>query len=270
MSVRTSGPATADPDLLILCYHAVSGAWDCVLAVGPHELEAQIRHALRRGYAPMTLSQALDAGAGERRLVVSFDDAYRSVLREALPLMSALGVPGSVFVPTDVAAEGGLMTDAISMPAEWTASEEELRCMSWEELRGLAEAGWEIGSHTCSHPNLTQLGAAAAAAELSRSRRACEEELQRPCRSLAYPYGAHDAGVVERAREAGYEWAVTLGHRLLEPLASPSALELPRDGVYRSTRRWEFALSVSPPLRRVRATQAYGAAFGRRRPPRAQ
>ena len=30
--------------------------------------------------------------------------------------------------------------------------------MSWDQLGGLAEAGWEIGSHTRTHPHLTQVG----------------------------------------------------------------------------------------------------------------
>ena len=35
--------------------------------------------------------------------------------------------------------------------------EAELMPMSWDELRRLAEAGWEIGSHSRTHPMLTQL-----------------------------------------------------------------------------------------------------------------
>jgi peptidoglycan/xylan/chitin deacetylase (PgdA/CDA1 family) len=248
-----AGGTAADPRLLVLCYHAVSRDWDCLLAVDPDELERQISTVLRRGYQPKTLAGAMSAPGSERTLVVTFDDAYRSVLTEGLPVLSRLEVPGTVFAPTDVVARGGLMTDAIPIPAEWVGSDKEMRCMDWEELRGLAGAGWEVGSHTCSHPNLAEVGRDAVAAELRRSRQACEEGMGQPCRSIAYPFGAWNEGVVEEAAAAGYEFGVTLGDRLLGPLRGASALQIPRDGVYRSTKRWEYALAISPGLRRIRS-----------------
>ncbi len=239
--------------MLILCYHAVSSDWHCELAVEPRQLERQLSFFLRRGYEPRTLAEAIGRTGAGKSLVVTFDDAYRSVLLEGLPVLSRLGVPGTVFVPTEIATGRGLMTDFIPMPAGWIEAEEELRCMSWDELRLLAESGWEIGSHTRSHPDLTECAGERAADELRESRRACEEEMQRECRLLAYPFGAHDERVVRLARQAGYEAAVTLGKRLLGSLRAPSALELPRDGIYRSTPRWQLAAIASPPLRGMRS-----------------
>jgi peptidoglycan/xylan/chitin deacetylase (PgdA/CDA1 family) len=255
------GGMAADPHLMVLCYHAVSRDWDCVLTVHPDQLEHQISAVLRRGYRPKTLAGAMSAPGPERTLVVTFDDAYRSVLTEGLPVLSRLGVPGTVFAPTDVVASEGLMTDSIPIPAEWVGSDEEMRCMGWEELRGLADAGWEVGSHTCSHPNLTQIERDAVAAELSRSRQACEEGMRLPCRSIAYPFGACNRQVVEETASAGYEFGVTLGDRLLGPLRGASALQIPRDGVYRSTRRWEYALATSPGLRRIRSLGVFSRFF---------
>jgi peptidoglycan/xylan/chitin deacetylase (PgdA/CDA1 family) len=251
------GGAAADPHLVVLCYHAVSRDWDCLLAVHPDELEHQISAVLRRGYRPKTLAGAMSSPGSERTLVVTFDDAYRSVLTEGLPVLSSLNVPGTVFAPTDIATGGGLMTDSIPIPDEWVGSDEEMRCMDWEELRGLAGAGWEIGSHTCSHPNLAEIEPEAVAMELSRSRLACEEGMRQPCRSVAYPFGAWNEGVVEEAAAVGYEFGVTLGDRLLGPLRGASALQIPRDGVYRSTKRWEYALAISPALRRIRSLGAF-------------
>jgi peptidoglycan/xylan/chitin deacetylase (PgdA/CDA1 family) len=251
------GRTAADPHLMVLCYHAVSRDWDCLLAVHPDELEHQISAVLRRGYRPKTLSGAMSAPGSGRTLVVTFDDAYRSVLTEGLPVLSSLEVPATVFAPTDVVATGGLMTDSIPILADWVGSDEEMRCMGWEELRGLADVGWEIGSHTCSHPNLAEIEREVAAAELSRSRQACEEGMRQPCRSVAYPFGAWNEGVIEEAAAAGYEFGVTLGDRLLGSLRGTSALQIPRDGVYRSTKRWEYALATSPGLRRIRSLGAF-------------
>jgi peptidoglycan/xylan/chitin deacetylase (PgdA/CDA1 family) len=248
--------------LLILCYHAVSESWPSPVAVAPRVLDRQLRHLLRRGYRPRTLSAALrnrgsDRQGDEKTLVVTFDDAFRSVLDSGFEVLERLQVPATLFVPTDVASEAGLMTWSSLGGWVGTPHEPELRCMSWAGIRQLSEAGWEIGSHTCSHPKLTEIETSQAEGELSRSRTACESALQRPCPSLAYPFGASDARVVELARGSGYEQGVALGTRLLDSLPSRSVFELPRDGVYRST-SWPYFLALSSPtIRRVRTSRIY-------------
>jgi peptidoglycan/xylan/chitin deacetylase (PgdA/CDA1 family) len=244
-------------DLLILCYHAVSDSWPAVGAIEPTALERQLRHLLRRRYRPLTLSAALAADPTERRLVVTFDDAFSSVLERGLPVLQPLGVPATLFVPTDFAAEAAPMT--WSTLGKWvgTPREEELRCMSWDDVRRLADAGWEIGSHTCSHPKLPSLERAEAADELIRSKQICEEELQRECAVLAYPFGLHDPETVEVAREAGYRSAVTLGERLLGARQEERPLELSREGIYRTTRWPHFLAATSPALGRLRRSRVY-------------
>jgi peptidoglycan/xylan/chitin deacetylase (PgdA/CDA1 family) len=247
----------ARPDLLILCYHAVSGSWPNPGAIDPAVLERQVAYLLRRGYRPETLSAALAAEHGERSLVVSFDDAFSSVLERGLPVLRRLGVPATLFVPTDFAAEAAPMT--WSTLGRWlgTEHEHELRCMSWPEIRQIVAEGWEVGSHTCSHPKLTTLDPQQAEAELVRSRQICEEQLQRACPSLAYPFGLHDERVLRLAADAGYESAVTLGERLLGARRRGQMLELSREGIYRGTRWPHFLLATSPALGRLRGARIY-------------
>jgi peptidoglycan/xylan/chitin deacetylase (PgdA/CDA1 family) len=185
--------------------------------------------------------------------VVTFDDAYRSVLELGLPILERLGVPGTVFAPTDHIGSGRPMVwPGIDL---WLGGphEDELVPMSWDELAGLRDRGWEVGSHTCSHPRLTQTDDAALEDELRRSKERCEEALGGECASLAYPYGDHDARVVAATRAAGYRFAATLPTRL-EP-ARP--LEVPRVGVYHRDGMSRYRLKVSPVLRALRASPAW-------------
>jgi peptidoglycan/xylan/chitin deacetylase (PgdA/CDA1 family) len=249
-------------DLLILCYHAVSEDWPTELAVSPAQLDAQLRFFARRGYRPATLSTALERPAPAKTLVVTFDDAYSSVLERALPVMSSLGVPGTVYVPTDyVAGEGALSWASLG---RWlgTPHEDELRCMSWRGLRDLAAAGWEIGSHTRTHPELPSLADAELAAELTGSKARCEEEIQRPCRALAYPFSAYDRRAMDAARSAGYESATILDNELAIPpgsLVRPGAATdtfcLLREGVYRRDGMARLRAKTSPLARRMRASR---------------
>jgi peptidoglycan/xylan/chitin deacetylase (PgdA/CDA1 family) len=252
----SDGPAPrADlQDLLILCYHAVSPAWHSFLAVDPARLREQVGLLLDRGYRPMTLSDAV-AQPGGKRLVVTFDDGYRSILQRGLPVLRELGVPATAFIQTDLADEGGRFA---ALPEEEMPDDPaELDTMSWAEVRELDAAGWEIGSHTRSHPHLEQIPRERAAAELRESRQRCEEELQHECRTIAYPFGTYDSGVMELAAEAGYTAAVTLENRMFEPIVNRTLLDLPREGVFNQTRMPKFRANTSPAIRRLRLSPLY-------------
>jgi peptidoglycan/xylan/chitin deacetylase (PgdA/CDA1 family) len=257
MSGASAGVGRGAGELMVLCYHAVSESWPSPAAVSPQALRSQVRRLLKRGYRPMTLSAALAEGAPRKALALTFDDAYASILLKGLPVLAELGAPATVFVPTDAAAEAAPMR--WSELAQWSGGEyeSELRCMSWDQLRELSRQGWEIGSHTCSHPRLTEIGSERAEGELSRSRAACEEEIQRACTSFAYPFGDYDEAVIGLVAAAGYRAAGTLDERLLAPLRGRGPLEVPREAIYHSTSLPLFAAKTSRPLRRVRTSRVY-------------
>jgi len=231
-------------DLLILCYHAVSDRWQGSLSVSPACLERQIGLILARGYRGATFSEALRGPRPQKTLVVSFDDAYASTLLAA-PVLARLGVPGTVFVPTGFVDNPGPM----SWPGIdcWLGSEHEaeLTCMTWDELAGLAERGWEVGAHSISHPDLTELGDAELERELTAPRELLGDRLDRPCEAIAYPYGLCDTRVVGAAARSGYGAGATLTRW---PHA-PHPLAWPRVGAYES-REWSFRLKTLAGLRR--------------------
>lgn len=238
-------------DVLVLCYHAVSDAWPSPLAVTPAQLEAQVSRLLARGYRPATFREAVLAPPAPRTLAVTFDDACRSVYELAFPALERLGVPGCVYAPTDFAGS----QQPMRWPGidEWAGGphERELLPMSWAQLDEVARAGWEVGSHTCSHPHLTRLDDARLAHELRASREACEQRLGRPCDTIAYPYGYVDRRVVAAAGEAGYRAGGSIAS------TRPAApLDWPRVGIWREDAGWRVALKTAPLLRRLRARDA--------------
>jgi peptidoglycan/xylan/chitin deacetylase (PgdA/CDA1 family) len=238
-------------DVLVLCYHAVSARWPAPLSITPAALERQVTGLLRRGWVPATFTDAVLAPPARRTLAITFDDAFASVGTLAGPLLTRLGAPATVFVPTDWPDRG--------VPMQWpgidrwigTEHERELQPLSWSQLRGLADGGWEIGAHTCSHPHLTTLDDDRLASELRRSRELCAERMQRACRSIAYPYGDVDARVVAATGAAGYETAAALSG----PRHRPGALEWPRVGVWHADgeRHPRFRLKTAGAVRRLRA-----------------
>ncbi|MGH3017731.1 MAG: polysaccharide deacetylase family protein [Gaiellaceae bacterium] len=233
--------------MIVLCYHGISDAWSG--AVGPHSLERQLRLLLDHGYRPASFAEAVLSPPAGKTVVVTFDDGYRSVVEDAFPILESLGVRGTVFVPTgfvgaEVAAWSG--TDC------WLGSayEHELVPMTWDQLRMLRDAGWEIGSHTATHPHLICIGDEQLGEELVGSRSVIERELGVPCRSLAYPYGEADGRVERAAAAAGFEAACTL----TDSFAPASPLAWPRIGIFRHDGPIRFRVKVSPLVIRLRST----------------
>jgi len=232
----------------VICYHAVSPGWDADLSVRPEALERQLALLSGRGYRGATFSRAVTEPPARRTVAVTFDDAYRSVIELARPILEEFGFPGSVYVPTAFAGSEQPMSWPGIDAWKGTEHERELVPMSWDELSELANAGWEIGSHTRTHPHLTELDDEQLRAELSESRAECEDELGLPCDTIAYPYGDVNERVVTAARAAGYRQAAALPGRWHR--ARP--LEWPRVGVYQGDAPWRFRLKVSPLGRRAR------------------
>ncbi len=235
-------------DTLVLCYHGVSERWPASISIPPERLLDQISRLLRAGYAATTFTAAVLDPPSARTLAVTFDDAYRSVLELARPVLDELGVVASIFVPTDFAGQ--------ATPMAWPGIDEwlsgphagELLPLGWDELGQLADAGWEVGSHTRSHPRLTTLSDDdALAAELADSRAAVSRALGRACRSIAYPYGDMDRRIVEMTRRVGYDAGGAIGST-----RPPSPLDWPRVGVYQRDGSRRFALKASPVVRRLR------------------
>lgn len=247
-------------DLLVLCYHAVSPRWPAALSVTPDALDRQLGELARRGYRGALFTEAVSELPHQPTVVVTFDDNYRSVLELAKPILDRYGFPGTLYVPTDWPSD--------RRPMRWrgidrwlgTEHEQELESLGWDELRSLAADGWEIGSHTCSHPRLPEIPDVELERELEDSKARIEDELGMPCTSLAYPYGAVDARVEKAARGAGFHAAGTIPR----VLADHGPLRWPRTPVFHRDDLRRFRRKVSPAIRRLRATP-FGVSFDRAR-----
>ena len=84
--------------------------------------------------------------------------------------------------------------------------------LGWDRIRELAAHGVEIGSHTVTHPFLANLTDREMARELAQSKREIEARTGAPVKSMAYPFGNCDRRVMDRARDAGYEFGITYAH----------------------------------------------------------
>jgi len=96
--------------------------------------------------------------------------------------------------------------------------------LTWEQVREMDAAGIEIGSHTLTHPILTNISRDRLRRELNESRLRLEEVLRRKVDLFCYPNGDYDVMVSNEVERAGYKCAVTSRHGLNDRDANPLAL----------------------------------------------
>lgn len=193
---------------VILGYHGVA---DCDLRLDlarlqtpPAAFRRHIELLLDAGFEFRTLAEAADDLADSPRpglAVVTFDDGLRNNLTTALPILAELGVPATVFVATDL----------IGGENPWIAPGGGGEMLGADDIRVLADAGWEIGAHTLSHADLSTLDEAACRREIEGSRDRLTAITGRSVQTLAYPFGRYGPAAVAAAGAAGMRAAVTTG-----------------------------------------------------------
>jgi peptidoglycan/xylan/chitin deacetylase (PgdA/CDA1 family) len=188
----------------VLAYHGVNhvapGDDPLDLVMPPEHLESHIRLLQRTGYRFLTAEEVVANGGGARQprgtAVLTFDDGWRDALTVVAPLLRRLGVRATFYVNPGV--WGG---------THHAVAGEAGRLMTADDARSLAASGMELGAHSMRHDDLRILDDAALAADLVACREAVEAVGGAPCRTLAYPFGAHDERVRAAAAAAGYDLA---------------------------------------------------------------
>jgi peptidoglycan/xylan/chitin deacetylase (PgdA/CDA1 family) len=139
--------------------------------------------------------------AGTGSLAITFDDGYDSVFEEAFPEMRERGITGTVFPVVD--SVGGYNRWDVNL------AQRRVRHLSWARIRELSASGFEIGSHTLSHRDLTRLDADALRHELRTSKKMIEDKVGVEVNAISYPFGRYSRRVIDEAIGAGYEFGFT-------------------------------------------------------------
>ncbi|WP_088158574.1 polysaccharide deacetylase family protein [Achromobacter xylosoxidans] len=217
----------------ILMYHQIGepnpkGTPFRGLTVHPDSFARQMRWMRRLGYRGLSMRDVMPYVRGERQGKVfglTFDDGYRNVHHNAMPVLSELGFTATnYFVAHQF--DGGNVWD-LEKGIPFSA------LMTVNEMREWAQAGNEVGSHTLDHVHLPQMSPDEARRQIVQSKDELEQALGAPVTAFCYPYGDHGPEHRAMAREAGYDNA-TLTQRGLAA-ASDDPYGLPRVTVSRST-----------------------------------
>lgn len=211
--------------IAILTYHSLDDSGS-VLSVPPGRFTEQMRVLSGLGVRVIPLDQVRHELEGPRSseplVVITFDDGFRSVYEDALPVLQRYGFPATVFLVTDYCGR----TNA--WPSQPLAVARR-PLLTWAEVREMSGAGITFGSHTRTHPDLRTLPSSGVEEELVISKKAIEDAIGRPVDTFAYPYGAYDDTIRHLAEEHfALACSTTLG--FVRPVSDPFAL--PRLDMY--------------------------------------
>lgn len=185
---------------LVLMYHSVSDYTEdpYLVTVRPERFDAQLRWLRRRGLVGRSVRELLaarDAGVARGMVGLTFDDGYVDFLDHALPILLQHGCTATVYV---VAGRmGGHNT--------WDEPGPRKPLLSAEQVRTVAEAGMEIGSHGMLHVSLPNVPDDELAAEIEGSRAVLRDLTGQAVAGFCYPYGDLSARVVDAVGRAGYD-----------------------------------------------------------------
>lgn len=207
--------------LLILMYHSVAVPPLVHRNRGLHVTSAFLDRHLRELQAREGIQFAsLEAWNKEpvssRRVLLTFDDAYRNVFTSGLPVLQRHGVRAITYVVASLIGKSNEWDDGKGMRWE--------KLMDRAELKEWIEAGNEIGAHSMTHRNLARISPEEARREIFDSKKLLEDTFGRPVRHFCYPYGDQNRAVRDLVAEAGYETATTTSPGFNGPATDPFAL----------------------------------------------
>lgn len=200
--------------------------------VSPAEFEKQIEWLSARGYTGIDLRdwvawRAEGKPLPDKPVLISFDDGYAGVSKHALAVLERHGFKAVVFVVTSLIGATNAWDEAIGAPVR--------ALMTADEVRHWAARGFEFGSHSRTHAELTALSSRELAAEVAGSKAELESITGSPPAAFAYPWGRFNEDV-RRCVSANYASAVTVNpglntlatdpHRLRRTMVRPRDIRL--------------------------------------------
>lgn len=188
----------------ILCYHRLAEQCESALCMTTSLFEAQMRYLKENGYRVISMAELRDflayrRGIPEKAVVINLDDGYRSAYEIAYPILKKYGFTAGLFIYTDfIGASSNSLT--------------------WEQLQEMTVDGFEVGSHSLSHCDLTkklegeddQRYIERIRKELVESKEIIDKKLGQDTLYFAFPYGEYNHRILSLCEEAGYKLALSV------------------------------------------------------------
>ena len=208
--------------VLVLMYHLIDSK-ETEWTRTPENFRSDIALLKAEGFYPINLrdlaSGNIDIPAGKSPVVITFDDSspgqYRILDDGSIDPDSAVGILQAAVEEGDWAARASFfcLLDVVPKEREIFGQPERQQ----EKLRNLVDWGYEVGSHTVTHLNLSEASEAEAIKQLAQSQATLEELIggQYAVTSISIPFGEYpaDDSVLKSGEYEGIDYAYTAAAR---------------------------------------------------------
>ena len=186
-------------DVPVLVFHKVDPRFEWGLTrVTPAQFRSVLQTLQDLKYQTISVMDALNPEhpLPAKPIVITFDDSYASVFEYAFPVLKEFNFTATVFVITG-------FTGALN---EWDVNLGGLkfRHLSWHQVDEMNRAGFEIGSHTVHHPDLTRISKEKLQAEVAVSKKQLEDRLGEPVPLISFPFGRYNDDVIDACLKSDY------------------------------------------------------------------
>lgn len=208
----------------ILLYHRVGPETDDY-TVNPTRFEEDIKTLSSNGYTCLSLQQIkqhlqdLSTPLPDKPIILTLDDGYLDNYTNVFPILQQYSMKASFYIITGLVGQA----DRLTAP----------------QIRQMAAAGMDFGSHTVTHRFLANLTATEMKIELSKSKFDLEQLLGTSVDFIAYPGGSYNSETLTIAKEVGYHGGLTT-HYGLEMFTDP--FEIKRIPVFHYDRSISYVM----------------------------
>jgi peptidoglycan/xylan/chitin deacetylase (PgdA/CDA1 family) len=231
MSLIANAPIPASDlgrRVVVLVYHSIHPSKTFASAT-PESFEEQMVW-LQEQCDVIPLEEVLTVAAGPHRsrpsVAITFDDGYADVFEHAMPVLTRLHLPATVFLMTDLIE--GQPREIVRMARLQAARTAEVVGMTWTQVYEMRDEGIRFGSHGVSHVNLAQADDRTVQHEATASKERLEEKLGIAINTFAYPFGRPGRDFTPRTMRlvasCGYRRACTVNYRRVRPREHPMAI----------------------------------------------
>ena len=224
----------------ILMYHSIMD--DHLQSVSVKSFKKQMLLMKRMGYQTINFNSLIN-DKNDKKFMITFDDGYENIFLNAFPILKELDFNATCFI----------IANKIGDYNEWDKDQDnfkKMKLMNFDQINEWLQSGFNIGSHTMDHVDLTKINDNDKINQIGNSKKFLDDMFNTKINSFAFPFGSYNNETLNVIKEY-YDFAVTT-KRSRYIKKKFNNLLLPRVPVNKNDSIFKFFLKVRTPYEDIK------------------